>query len=146
MAGEEHFEKLRIWHVINVPRELFTFEVGSVPMAIAVLKAIALYDLFLGDGEDKPWTTVGGRENEIKRLTKESVFPHVVRRAFIKYAEYLDDHCPGGVPLVVCNAQGCEVFEDGEWCEYYNDDGYDVRELSDQVEEEKTANLPLNAG
>lgn len=127
--------KLRIWHGINVPRELFTFEVDSIPAAIAVLKAIALYDLFLGDGEDKPWTTVGGRENEMKRLTRASVFPHVVRLAFSEYAKYLDEHCPGGVPLVVSNAQGCEVFEDGEWCEYYNDDGYDIRELSDEADE-----------
>jgi hypothetical protein len=33
------------------------------------------------------------------------------------------------------NVSGLEVLEDGEWCEWYSDDGDDIREYADLLEE-----------
>lgn len=33
-----------------------------------------------------------------------------------------------------CNMGGLEVFEDGEWCEWYSEDGRDIREYMDMLE------------
>lgn len=30
------------------------------------------------------------------------------------------------IPAIVSNAFGLEVFEDGEWCEWYNESGDDI--------------------
>lgn len=38
------------------------------------------------------------------------------------YDNYLGD-------IIPANAQGLEVLEDGEWSEWYNDDGQDICEL-----------------
>lgn len=119
--------KLRIWHIINIPREAFRFEVPDTKTAIALLKALADYDLFLGDGEDKPWTSVIARYAKRTELAKGS---KVARDMFRAYDRYQLKHCQGGVPLVVSNAQGCEAFEDGEWTEFYDEEGNDVRALS----------------
>ncbi len=35
-----------------------------------------------------------------------------------------------------CNAAGLEVYEDGEWLEWYNDNGEDIDEVADQMREE----------
>lgn len=35
-------------------------------------------------------------------------------------------------PIVVWNACGLEVFEDGDWCEFYNEDGLDILEIINQ--------------
>jgi len=38
-----------------------------------------------------------------------------------------------------CNVGGVEIFEDGEWCTWYNEDGYDIDEVDENgvyVEEE----------
>ena len=35
-------------------------------------------------------------------------------------------------PFVVWNAFGLEVFEDGDWCEFYNEDGLDILEIINQ--------------
>ena len=37
--------------------------------------------------------------------------------------------------FVIWNAGGLEVFEDGEWCEWYNEDGFDIMELMEQEDE-----------
>ena len=34
-------------------------------------------------------------------------------------------------PVIVWNAGGLEVFEDGEWCEWYSEDGLDIKEIMD---------------
>ncbi len=34
------------------------------------------------------------------------------------------------------NAQGLEVFEDGEWCEWCDDDGNEIRDAADAWESE----------
>lgn len=34
-------------------------------------------------------------------------------------------------PKVTDNSGGCEVFEDGEWSEYYNAEGCDIDEIVD---------------
>lgn len=31
-----------------------------------------------------------------------------------------------------CNAGGLEVFEDGEWCEWYSEDGYCIDEIDNE--------------
>jgi len=34
-----------------------------------------------------------------------------------------------GEEKVPCNAQGLEVFEDGEWCEWMDDDGNNIADI-----------------
>ena len=36
-----------------------------------------------------------------------------------------------GNPLVTANVTGLEVFEDGEWCEWYDEHGNDIDNLTD---------------
>lgn len=38
-------------------------------------------------------------------------------------------------PCVTDNAFGLEVYEDGEWTEYYNEEGNDVFEIIEEAEE-----------
>lgn len=121
--------KLRIWHTINFPNSPFHFDVPNVSTAAKCLKAIADYDLFLGDGEDKPFTTVGARREKREELSKGDRFLSLMFRAYDKYQL---EKCPGGVPLVATNAQGLESFEDGEWGEFYNDDGDDIKAIIDE--------------
>lgn len=40
-------------------------------------------------------------------------------------------------PHVTWNASGLEVFEDGEWSEYYNDEGLDIKEVMEEDEEKQ---------
>ena len=35
------------------------------------------------------------------------------------------------------SASGLEVFEDGEWCEWYSEDGEDIDEYAEYMEENK---------
>ena len=42
----------------------------------------------------------------------------------------LEDSC------ITDNAMGLEVFEDGEWVEYYDDIGQDIDEIIEEREEE----------
>ena len=35
-----------------------------------------------------------------------------------------------------CNVFGLEIFEDGEWCEWYSGDGDSIDDLLDRTEEE----------
>lgn len=71
--------KLRVWHVSNVPGELFRQNVASISEAKLVLNTLARHDLYLGD-------------------------------------------------LIESNAQGLEVFEDGEWVEWSDaETGEDIR-------------------
>jgi hypothetical protein len=128
--------KLRIYHIINIPGEAFHFEVPDTATAIRTLKAIAQYDLFLGDGDDKPWTTVGGRQKKRAELAGRDPMLHSM---FAAYNAYQLRRCPGGVPLVFTNVQGCEVLEDGEWCEFEDEDGNNIRDL-----EEMSLETPLS--
>ncbi len=121
-------KKLRVWHIINFPREPFHFDVPNVDAAIRALKALARYDLFLGDGEDKPWTTVGGRAHKQQELAGKD---QDLQSMFRLYNLYQIKHSPGGVPFVGSNAQGLEVFEDDEWCEFYDEEGRDIQELEE---------------
>lgn len=118
--------KLRIWHIINIPGEAFRFDVRNVDAAIKALDVIAKYDLFLGDGEEKPMTTVGERRQKRATLAGKDVELMKILRA---YDIYQLARCPGGVPLVYTNVQGLEVFEDGEWCEFYDDEGNDIEDI-----------------
>lgn len=118
--------QLRIWHIINVPGKPFHFDVPDTATAIKALKALADYDLFLGDGDDKPWTTVGARAKKRAQLAGKD---RLLSGMFRAYDAYQLQRCPGGVPLVFTNVQGCEMFEDGEWREFYDEDGNDIRDL-----------------
>lgn len=84
-------QKLRIWHIPQVPGEPFHVEVGSPEEAKKILDVLAAYDAF-------------EFENNIK----------------YDYS----------------NASGLEVFEDGEWVEWYDDDGNDIDEHFEELEEE----------
>ena len=35
-------------------------------------------------------------------------------------------------PTVVSNAAGLQIFEDGEWTEYYDGEGRDINEIMDE--------------
>ena len=41
---------------------------------------------------------------------------------------------------IIWNAGGLEVFEDNEWCEWYNEEGYDIKEIMDEEENETLFN------
>lgn len=112
--------KLRIWHIINVPGEAFRFDVPDVAFAIKALRAIWSYDNFLGDGTDKPMTTVGARLEKRRKLAGTD---KDMKRLFKLYDEYQLTRCPGGVPLVSSNASGLEMLEDGEWLEWEDEEG-----------------------
>ena len=40
---------------------------------------------------------------------------------------------------IIWNAGGLEEFEDGEWSEYYNEDGLDIKEIIEEIEELENA-------
>lgn len=44
-------------------------------------------------------------------------------------AEYDQFQYENNVKPDYCNAGGLEVYEDEEWCEWYNDDGEDINEI-----------------
>ena len=119
---------LRVWHIVNVPGPPFHAPVADTNDALKVLQALAAFDRYLGDGEDKRWTTVEGRRQEIRRLSKKD---ELLRKTFERYVEYLLERCPGGVPLVASNAQGLEELSEGEWCEYYDEEGRDIRDIEE---------------
>lgn len=125
--------KLRIWHTINFPRDAFKFEVPDTATAIKALDALAQYDLFLGDGSDKPFTTVGARQMKRSELAGKDNFLDTMLGA---YNTYQLKQCIGGVPFVVDNAQGLEEFDvdgDGEWTEFYDEEGNDIAALREQA-------------
>lgn len=114
--------KLQIWHCPNPPREGYRYPVRDIEQAKRCLIALAEYDLFLGDGEDGKFTTVGRRREKRLELQKK----HKVTSFFLKnYEDYLK-----GMIHVFANAQGLETFEDEEWVEWYDDEtGSDISEL-----------------
>jgi len=137
MSEKTKKQRLRIWHVINPPRDLFKFEVANIAVAIVALHALAEYDLFVGDGEDKPWTTVGGRAKKRRELAMLDGTPSpILKRMLEEYDRYQLEHSPSGVPFVVANAQGLEQLEHDtgleDWCEFYDDEGDDIHALSDR--------------
>jgi len=138
-------EKLqfRIWHTINIPREPFRYEVPDIRCAVVCLAALAKYDLFLGDGKDKPWTTVKARADKRAKLSrhKDRDVATRLRIMFRLYNLYQLEHCPGGVPIVVTNVQGCEERTaveglmgvlDGteEWVEWESEEGDDIGDIA----------------
>jgi len=69
-------QKLRVWHIPQIPGKPFHVEVGSTTEARKVMKILANYDIFQFENRIKP--------------------------------DY-------------CNASGLEVFEGGEWTEWYDE-------------------------
>lgn len=69
---------------------------------------------------------MGARAKKRVQLAGED---QLLSRMFRAYDAYQLQRCPGGVPLVHTNVQGCEMFEDGEWCEFYDENGNDIRDL-----------------
>lgn len=102
--------KYLVWHIANVPGPAFRMSVPSPEVAMLVLDALANFDNFVGD--DKPWTTVGGRRAKMAELSKR--LPAEARADFGRYADYLLSRSPGGVPIVSSNVQGLETWEDGD--------------------------------
>lgn len=125
---------LRVWHIANLPREAFRVDVASVDEAKQVLRALAEFDLYLGDGSDA-WTTVGGRRDKMRALTRD-LRMEVRVRLIRDYERWLLDRAPGGVPFVYMNAQGLEEWheDDGEWCEYHDDEDRDICEIMREEE------------
>ncbi len=124
-------QQLRIYHYINIDSSKvpFHFEVPDVATAIRALSALALYDLFLGEGESyEALTTVGARREKRRKLAGRD---HLLSKMFREYDAYQLQQCPGGVPIVTSNVQGCETLEDGEWIEFYDEEGCDIRELAE---------------
>jgi hypothetical protein len=37
---------------------------------------------------------------------------------------------------IIWNAGGLEIYENGEWCEWYSEDGLDIKEIMNEEEEE----------
>lgn len=114
---------LRIWHMVNLFQKPFRMPVASVNEAKTLLRAIASYDLFVGDGTE-PYTTVGARARKLTELG-QAMSPKF-RMRLKRYAHWLLAQCPGGVPLVAMNAHGLEVFEDGEWGEWHDHEDQDI--------------------
>lgn len=84
----EEKNKLRVWHIPQIPGEAFRVSVESPEEAAKVLEILAQYDNFQFEQNVKP--------------------------------DY-------------SNAAGLEVFEDGEWCEWYSEDGEDIDEYADNL-------------
>lgn len=116
---------LRVWHIINPPREAFRFPVRDFTEATRIKAVLASYDLFLGEGECfEDLTTIGERRAMRLKLidaTHPLINRHRLGAALNAYNEYQGKAC-NGVPIVIMNVQGCEVFEDGEWVEYDPED------------------------
>lgn len=51
----------------------------------------------------------------------------LLMRALANYDRFQFEH---NVKPDYCNAQGLEVFEDGEWCEWYDENGDEIREAA----------------
>lgn len=117
---------LRVWHIANPPRAPFHVDVESLAEAKAALRALADFDLYLGDGRGA-WTTVGGRRDKMRALTRDMRME--VRHRLSGYERWLLDRAPGGVPFVYVNAQGLEHMVDGEWEEWEDGDGRDVGDV-----------------
>lgn len=121
--------ELRIWHFANMPTFKYQRGVKNVEEAKRVLNAIAEYDLFLGNGEDKPYTTVGARRMARERLTKKYNIGQMVLRS---YDTKLTESCGGGVPFVFDNVQGLEQrdFNSDEWEEWHDlETDHDLSEI-----------------
>ena len=80
-------DKLRVWHIPQVPGKAFLIEVKTVEEGWKVLNVLADYDEFQFENNIKP--------------------------------DY-------------SNAQGLEMFEDGEWTEWENEYREDIIELMDK--------------
>lgn len=125
--------KLRIWHIINPPREPFTHEVDSPEQGAVVLAALWDYDLFIGDGEDKPETNPVDRAKERLRLQRNAPSPWRMKSLLLQYNTYLLHQCYAGDVRVFMNVSGLEVqSDDGEWSEW--NDGQD-RDISEWIAE-----------
>jgi hypothetical protein len=129
----EHGGRLRVWHIANAPRPPFRVDVATIDEAKQVLRALADFDNYVGD--DQPWTTVGGRRDKMRALTKDLRLG--LRARLRGYEAWLLERCPGGVPLVAMNVQGLEqwVANEDTWEEYHDDDDRDIAEI---MAEEKT--------
>lgn len=116
--------KLRVWHIANPPRKPFTIPVNDIDSAKRVLNALAEYDLFVGEGD--VIRNLGKRKAARILLAKKY---NINLAWLIKYEKYLAN-MNGGVPCVVANAQGLEIFVDGEWNEWEREeDGADISEI-----------------
>lgn len=79
-------QKLRVYHIPNVPREPYYVDVETVDAAIQVLDVLANYDLYLGE------------------------------------------------EMIGTNVQGLMVWDDGEWCDWYDVEGREIHEVMDARE------------
>lgn len=50
--------------------------------------------------------------------------------ALVKYTQLVELDLAN--EAVTDNMGGCEVFEDGEWSEFYNEEGLDISEIFDE--------------
>ena len=55
----------------------------------------------------------------------------------IKFLDLLGDYDLWLGDLIDTNACGLEVWENGEWSEYYNEDGQDIAEITQELKESK---------
>lgn len=112
--------KLRVWHIPNPPCEAFRFEVKDLDHAMRVLDAIAEYDLFLGDGEYGT-TSADDRKKKREQLNQKFKLEAVLLNQYQNYLGYELN--------IWANVQGLEVFEDGEWVEYIDEEGNSITDL-----------------
>lgn len=118
---------LRVWHIVNVPREPFRYDVTSTTEAINLLRALADLDLLLpGDGAAPPATVP---ELYIAMQKIVGRYGLALHDPLHRYAEYLQRVGSPQAIHVITNAQGLEVFEEGGWVEWLDNEGDDISEV-----------------
>lgn len=105
---------LRIYHIPNPPHKGFFFAVQSIDEAKLALNVCACLDL------------------EQFAFKIHDLDPN--RHLFIdhvasKYRQYRRSRSINGAWLIDCNVQGLQVQENGEWVEWYNEDGEDISDI-----------------
>ncbi len=104
--------KLRIWWIPNCPAEAFTQEVDNVSEAIEILLDLTDYDLGF--------------------ISSDKVKKHVT--TICQYVHYLTKRNITIFGGVESNVGGLEVFENGEWSEYYDSKDRDIWEVIEEEE------------
>lgn len=85
--------KLRVWHIPQVPMKAFFFEVSSVEEGVRMMDALADYDIFQYENNIKPdYCNANGLQIFDESLTAEEMADMELTDKWVDwYSEYYDD-------------------------------------------------------
>jgi hypothetical protein len=121
----------QIWHIANPPNDPFTWFVPSIIIAKRYLKALADFDLEIGDGQDQPVLNREGVVRARERIVRKYGNKPDTVILLTAYQHYLIKQNKG-VCLVTSNAQGLGVRKTlgADWTEWYDSEtGEDICSL-----------------